>query len=109
MGGVTLRAANDNFTGPQGTLDEVYRITSLLQKARADASQTVVRNLFGFSYTPQYIPLFIGVSQQGDLYPNDQILSGLTPLPSAMALGVTWDTKQAERVGNTFGKMSFPL
>ena len=103
VGGVILRAANDNFTGPQGTLDEVYRMTSALQKARSDASKTVVRNLFGFTYTPQYIPLFIGVSQQGDLYPNDQILSGLTPLPSAMAQGATWDTKQAERVGNTLG------
>jgi beta-N-acetylhexosaminidase len=49
VGGVMLRAANDNFTGPQGTLEEVYRITSLLQKARSDVSQTVVQNAFGYS------------------------------------------------------------
>ena len=103
VGGVMLLAANDNFTGPQGTLDEVHRITSMLQKARSDASLTIVRNAFGFIFTPQYIPLFIGVSQQGDLYPNDQILSGLSPIPSAMALGATWDVKQVERAGNVLG------
>ena len=104
VGGVLLRAANDNFTGPQGTLEEVYRITSMLQKARSDVSQLVVQNAFGFAYTPKYIPLFIGVSQQGDLYPNDQILTGLTPLPSAMALGATWNAKQVEYAGNVLGE-----
>lgn len=103
IGGVMLRSSNDNFTGPTGTLDEVYRLTSVLQKARSDASQSIIRNSFGFAYTPQYIPLFIGVSQQGDQYPTDQILSGLTPLPSNMALGATWDVKQAEHAGGILG------
>ena len=103
VGGILLKSANDNFTGSQGTIEEVYRVTSELQKARWSASQTTLRNAFGFSYTPQYIPLTIAVSQLGDQYPSDQILSGLTPLPSEMALGATWNAKQVERAGVVLG------
>ncbi len=51
-----------------------------------------------------YIPLFIGISQDGDGYPNDQILNGLTPLPDLMALGATWNPALAEQVGAVAGK-----
>lgn len=104
VGGVILRAANDNFTGPQGTVEETYRITSELQSARWSASQKQIRNSFGYIYTPQYIPLWIGIAQEGDLYPYDQIFSGLTALPGAMALGATWKTTEAERAGKVLGE-----
>jgi beta-N-acetylhexosaminidase len=50
-----------------------------------------------------YIPLFIGISQEGDQYPYDQILSGLTPLPNEMAIGATWNTALADQAGSVLG------
>ena len=49
------------------------------------------------------MPLFIGISQEGDGTPYDQILSGLTPLPSQMAMGATWNTEMARQVGTVAG------
>ncbi len=49
------------------------------------------------------MPLFVGISQEGDGTPNDQILSGLTPLPNAMAIGATWKTEIAQQVGEVMG------
>ncbi|HTX78259.1 MAG TPA: glycoside hydrolase family 3 N-terminal domain-containing protein, partial [Longilinea sp.] len=50
-----------------------------------------------------YIPLFIGVSQEGDQLPYDQILSGLTSLPDEMAIGATWNTALADQAGSVLG------
>ncbi len=104
IGGVMLKAANDNINNSATILSDIYQMDSDLQSARYSASKGTVRNSFGFSYTPQYVPLFIGLSQGGDLYPNDQILSGLTPLPSEMALGATWNLKYAEQAGKILGQ-----
>ena len=50
-----------------------------------------------------YIPLFISINQDGDSYPFDQILNGVTVLPNEMAIGATWDTNYSQLVGNVFG------
>ena len=50
-----------------------------------------------------YAPLLIGISQEGDGVPDDQILSGVTPLPNEMAIGATWKTENAEQVGSVLG------
>lgn len=104
IGGIILRAANDNFTGPQGGAEETQRIVTELQNSRFSASQKPIRNpVTGLSYTPQYVPLFIAAAQEGDLYPNDQLWNSLTALPNQMALGATWSTSLAERIGNVLG------
>jgi beta-N-acetylhexosaminidase len=103
IGGVVLRAANDNFTSANTVLEDVLKLNLDMQTARWTASQKTVRSPAGYTYTPRYVPLLIGMAQEGDLYPNDQLLSGLTALPSGMALGATWDPKQAERVGGVLG------
>ena len=51
-----------------------------------------------------YVPLFMGISQEGDGVPYDQILSGLTPIPSLMAIGATWRTDLAQQVGAVQGR-----
>jgi beta-N-acetylhexosaminidase len=51
-----------------------------------------------------YVPLFVGIEQEGDGYPYDQILNGLTAMPSAMALGATWRPELAQRVGEVQGE-----
>ncbi len=94
IGGVILSAANDNFTDSEDALQQIVSMNRQLQLARWAASQqtqpiTATEEIIA----PEFIPLFIGIAQEGDGYPTDQILSGLTQLPGAMALGATWDTE----------------
>ncbi len=99
IGGAVLLAANDNFVDEPDTVPGAHELISNLQTLEWSATN---------SESPQpasavYVPLFIGISQDGDGAPHDQILSRLTPMPSLMAIGATWDTSQAERVGNVLG------
>lgn len=91
IGGVVLRAENDNFIAAADTVTAAYQLVAQLQNAERQAS--VNRP----SSTPEagtptalpaptavpanYIPLLVGISQDGDGYPNDQILDGLTRSP----------------------------
>ena len=114
IGGVVLRAENDNFVASPDTIPSAYQLIVQLQNAELQAS---INHPSGTTDngtpTPlpmptlspaNYIPLFTGISQVGDGYPNDQILSGLTPLPDLMALGATWDPSLAEQVGTVAGQ-----
>jgi beta-N-acetylhexosaminidase len=104
LGGILLDGNNDNFTGPTGTVEDANRLTRELQTARWNASQVPATNpITRQQFTPQYIPLFIGISQEGDSAPYDQIINGVTVLPSEMALGATWKTKLAEKTGAVMG------
>jgi beta-N-acetylhexosaminidase len=105
VGGVILQSNNDNFVGSDQTLVIAQSLTDQLQRDEYTASQTQQTNVeTNKLYTPAYIPLFIGVSQEGDGFPYDQILSGITSLPSQMALGATWSTDLSRQVGNVLGK-----
>ncbi len=105
IGGVILNSTNDNFIGSDQTLVFAQSLTDQLQRDEYSASQELQINPeTNESYTPAYIPLFIGIAQEGDGYPYDQILNGLTPLPSQMALGATWSTDLSQQVGNVLGK-----
>ena len=104
IGGVILSSANDNFTGAGQTLADAYALTSSLQSI---ALSSAVNNALG---SPSLIldqdiniPLFIAISQEGDQYPYDQILSGMTPLPDEMSIGATWNTELATQVGGILG------
>jgi beta-N-acetylhexosaminidase len=97
IGGVMLRADNDNFTGPDGTVDELYLLTNELQNTAYEYRLTDANN------ESKYVPLFIGVSQEGDGYPYDQIINGLTQLPNQMAIGATWNLELARDVGEVLG------
>jgi beta-N-acetylhexosaminidase len=105
IGGVILKSANDNFIGLDQTLVIAQSLTDQLQRDEYSASQErQINPETNETYTPAYVPLFIGISQEGDGYPYDQILNGLTPLPSQMALGATWNTDLSQRAGNVQGK-----
>jgi beta-N-acetylhexosaminidase len=105
IGGVILKSANDNFVGLDQTLVIAQSLTDQLQRDEYSASQERQINPdTNEPYIPAYVPLFIGISQEGDGYPYDQILNGLTPLPSQMALGATWDTDLSQQVGTVLGK-----
>jgi beta-N-acetylhexosaminidase len=104
IGGVVLQRSNDNFSLSINTTAQAYQLISALQKTEWDASQRFVTTAGGTQYSPQYIPLSVGISQEGDDYPSDQIINGITPLPSQMAIGATWNPSQAETVGAAMGK-----
>lgn len=104
IGGVILSAANDNFISPDQTLPVALSLNRQLQIAKYNASnQEQVDKNTNETYRPTFIPLFIGISQEGDGYPYDQILSGVTPLPSQMAIGATWKPSLAQQVGSVLG------
>jgi beta-N-acetylhexosaminidase len=104
VGGVVLRAANDNFLPQPDTISSAYQLIQGLQTIESDA--TKVSQSAGSSQSEEkaYVPLFIGISQEGDGVPHDQILSGLTPLPNLMAIGATWEPELAEQVGAVLGR-----
>lgn len=103
IGGVILSAANDNFGPQENILEHIATLNRELQLADWAATQLPITNTV--TPTPnQFVPLFIGVSQEGGGAPNDQIFSGLTPLPDAMAIGATWNPDLSRQVGRTLGK-----
>jgi beta-N-acetylhexosaminidase len=105
IGGVILQADNDNFVGADQTLPIAKSLTDQLQRDEYIASQSEQINPdTNEPFTPAYVPLFIGIAQEGDGYPYDQILSGMTPLPSQMALGGTWNTELSRKVGSVLGQ-----
>jgi len=94
VGGVVLSAGNDNFTN-QDTLIQAHALIKNLQTIESE-------NTLGGNSS--YVPLFISIAQEGDGYPTDQILSGVTALPSEMAIGATWDVSYAEQVAQVRGR-----
>lgn len=94
VGGVALSASNDNFTN-QDTLNQTQTLINTLQRIEWENS---------LSGDFSYAPLFVGIAQEGDAYPTDQIINGLTPLPSDMAIGATWDVSFAGQVAEIRGR-----
>jgi beta-N-acetylhexosaminidase len=122
VGGVVLLSTNDNFVAAPDTISKAYQLIDQLQVGEWRASQGLPAGMETVVPSPQptpispssnYIPLFIGISQAGDGFPNDQILQGLTPLPDLMSLGATWNTGLAEEVGaiagNELSRIGFNL
>lgn len=97
IGGVILQAKNDNFVAEPDTVSAAHQLIEELQTIEWEAAQEET--------TPRkaYVPLFVGISQEGDASPHDQILSGMTLLPNEMAIGATWNPENAGQVGSVLG------
>ena len=103
VGGMILARENDNFSENDSAAG-AYKMIQTLQQIEWDASVNPAADpATGEPARYSYVPLFIGISQEGDGYPTDQILSGLTPLPSQMAMGATWDLELTEEAGAVRG------
>lgn len=109
IGGVVLSAENDNFfydgKNPESTINQTAYLNRTLQQNEWSASlnrQTLPDGSGDF--LPTFVPLFIAISQEGDGFPYDQILQGVTILPSAMAIGATWDANLAQGIGEIAGR-----
>lgn len=104
IGGVILRADNDNFSITEALPAATQNMIQELQVLAWRSSIPGIKSSSGSLQSgSSYIPLFVGVSQEGDLGPYDQIINGLTPIPSAMAIGATWKPANAELVGSVLG------
>ena len=101
IGGVVLLRKNNNFSDQTDIITSTHQLISTLQQGVFSVSRDSATAPIN---APVYIPLFISISQEGDLYPNDQILSGLTALPNLMAIGATWDPTLAKQVGAVMGQ-----
>jgi beta-N-acetylhexosaminidase len=105
VGGVLLKRENDNFVGPENTVQAAWELIRQLQTTEWEASLTQEINPDSNSVSsPNYIPLFVAISQEGDGYPYSEILYGLTQLPNQMTLGATWNPNLAQQVGGIVGK-----
>ena len=109
VGGVVLLARNDNIVDsvslPSTTSEQVNNLIQQLQTIEWDSSLFPQENQeSGESSLPNYIPLLVGIPQEGDGYPYDQILTDVTTLPNEMALGATWTPDLASQAGAVLGK-----
>lgn len=97
ISGVVLRSGNDNFVGPDGTVQGARNLITTLQQAELDATTNAE------SPGGVYVPLLVGAVQEGNGPPYSEIMSGLSALPPEMALGATWDPALARQVGQVLG------
>jgi len=92
IGGVVLLASNSNFfNAASDTPHQVATLTNALQS-------------LALSEKGPGIPLLIAIDHEGDGYPYTRLRNGFTPLPSAMAIGATWEPAYAEAVGEIVGR-----
>jgi beta-N-acetylhexosaminidase len=104
IGGVILQRENDNFLAAPQTENGAWQLIRTLQTTEWSASQTNQIEPETFEeFTPAFIPLLVGISQEGNGPPADQIFNGVTSLPSLMAIGATFQTDLASQVGIVAG------
>lgn len=108
IGGIILKVSNDNFvkTDTSQPMDrqDVLELNRNFQQIKWQASSTPSSTPPGTEEeTSSFIPLWIGVAQDGENYPFSQTIPGMTTLPNPMAIGATWNTKLSEQVGSVFG------
>jgi len=106
IGGVAILAANDNLTQTDNLPLHLLTLTNQLQSAAIEAARTPrepTEDTPNAKGTPPFIPLFIALNHAGNGYPATELSAGLTELPSPLAVGATWDPKQAEEVGRITG------
>ena len=100
IGGFVLRSDHDNFSGTD-TLTSTYDLIAAMQTAAWDKTQPSPNTTLS-GELPAYVPLFIGIEQNGDS--DSQILSGLSDQPNQMTLGATWSPSLAQQAGQVLGR-----
>lgn len=122
VGGVVLSAENNNIraTGEQAPV-AVATLANRLQELALAGEAAFTRGITATSaLTPTItpatgmteevegagvrLPLFVATAHEGDGAPFSQVFEGMTPLPSQMALGATWQPELAEDIGEIAGR-----
>jgi beta-N-acetylhexosaminidase len=89
VGGVILLASNSNFNNDESAPRQITELSNALK--------TTAFNTNG-------LPLFVALDHEGDGYPYTRVTRGVAPVPSQMAIGATWQTDNAEAVGQVVGE-----
>ncbi|MBN1230744.1 MAG: hypothetical protein JXA19_02635 [Anaerolineales bacterium] len=105
VGGVIYLRENDNFVDAPDTTATVLSMNRALQRLEWESSKISQNSPdMAEGANQNFIPLFIGITQEGNGAPYDEILSGMSSLPSEMAIGATWDINLAAQVGEVLGR-----
>jgi beta-N-acetylhexosaminidase len=102
ISGVVLRSGNNNLVGPESTLPELRTLVGTLQSAEYEASLPSADGETEIE-PGVYLPLLVGVIQEGNGPEYSEIMSGVSPTPSQMALGATWDPALSRETGEVIG------
>ncbi len=89
VGGIILLTANSNFNNDASAPRQIAEITNVLKTT---------------AFHTNGIPLFVAIDQEGDGFPFTRITGGVTPIPSQMAIGATWDPGKAQAIGEIMGE-----
>jgi beta-N-acetylhexosaminidase len=104
IGGVLLQNNSDNFLQAPQTVNGTWLLARALQTAEWSASQSnQIEPETNEEFRPAFIPMLVGLSQEGNGPPPDQIFNEVTTLPSLMGIGATFDTDLAYQVGTVMG------
>ncbi len=104
IGGVVLSRSNDNFTDEALVQQTQAMISSMQTLEWNDAQQSFTDPSTRLIINDNHIPLFVGISQEGNSFPNDNLINGVTQLPNQMAIGATWNLNNAQDVGRIMGQ-----
>ena len=105
IGGVILGRNNDNFQNPNQMPLDCWTLVQNLQLIEYDTSNISADDSVSTSgQSSEYIPLFIGITQEGDRSKYSELITGLSPIPSQMTIGATWDPSFAEQIGSQVGR-----
>ena len=99
VGSVLLDREKGNWHSGQGEAAAVLTLSNGLQQIENDAVGPQ-----GPSAGGEYLPLFIALPGGNDGYPDTQLLTDLTNLPSEMTLGATWQPQLAQNTGTILGR-----
>jgi beta-N-acetylhexosaminidase len=99
VGGVVLRQENGNIVNEGDTPTQVATLVTQLQETAWQTTHPVTGTV-----SDPFVPLLIAVDQEGNGVPFTSIVNGVTPLPSQMALGATWNVSHTATVGEIVGR-----
>jgi len=104
IGGVLLQENSDNFLQAPQTVNGTWQLARALQTAEWSASQSnQIEPETNEEFRPAFIPMIVGISQEGNGPQADQIFNEVTTLPSLMGIGATFETDLAHQVGEVMG------
>lgn len=105
IGGVVLEDEHNNFSDANSAVVDAWNLIQGLQRLEWNASNSPqTEPTSGEPFNPAYIPLLVGISQEGGGPPGDNLHHGLTPLPNQLAIGATWNPALAQQVGEVLGR-----
>ena len=106
ISGVILSKDSNNFSGAPETLSDIRALISILQEAKYEASPLGSTPGSDEEDKPvqSYIPLLMGIEYEGGQRGTLEILDGLSPMASNMAIGATWDEELANSSGEILGR-----